>query len=158
MTRILFPALALGLLSTATAFAAPTADFVSQEGKWSLNVKASHHAAGDPIAKDSQIEASKDDGKALQFTQSLTTQKGEKLSVKFDGAYDGKMYSMRNGSSMMYQHISANAYRDAGKRLDGGSWKETCTFSQDHTKLTCEGADLTANGKSFPYVEVWEKS
>ena len=156
MLRVLFPALALTALST-VAFAAPVADFVSQEGKWSLNIGASHHASGDPIAQDSVIEATKDDGKALHFTQSLTTPKGEKLSVKFEGAYDGKMYAMRNGSQMMYEHISADTYRDAGKRLDGGSWKETCTFSSDRAKLTCEGADITASGKTFPYVEVWEK-
>ena len=158
MKRFFLPTLAVGALLSTASFAQPSSDYTSQEGKWALNTAKSHHAAGAQIAKSSELVTTKDDGKTLQFTQSLTTEKGEILSISFDGAYDGKPHSMHNGSTMLFKHVSANTYRDSGKRLDGASWKETCTFSADHTTLSCKGADITRDGKTLPYVEVWNKT
>lgn len=157
MMRVFLPALTLGILLSTASFAQAKTEYVSQAGKWNLDIKESKHASGDPIAAGSIIEVTKDDGKALQFTQSLTSDKGEKLSLTFDGVYGGKQYQMHNGSTMTFKHVSATVYQDAGKRLDGASWKETCSFSADHTKLTCKGANNNKAGKAYPYTEIWNK-
>jgi len=156
MARLLYPAIAIGLLLPAASHAGTT--YVSQEGNWRLNLTESKHAEGDPISKESVIHVTKDDGKSLQFTQAVTSATDQKEDLAFDGAYDGKQYPTAKGSWMLFHHVAADSFSDAGQRADGWSWKEICTISADHAKFTCKGADKDKAGKSYPYVEIWDKT
>ena len=78
------------LIMSSTAALAKT----GYEGTWTLNVAQSKYPPGFPTIRDHHMNVTKDDGKALQYTDNFIIGDAPATHVTFDGAYDGKDYKM----------------------------------------------------------------
>lgn len=140
----------------ATAFAADT-QYVSQKGSWILNKAETKIPAGGFVPVDTPTMVTLDDGKALKFVIYVMTSTGLQPSITFEGAYDGKPYAYGQDATRSFLHVSANSFRADTKANDGASSSEVVTFAAGNAKMRAEGKYMDAKGKTYDYVEVWDK-
>jgi len=88
------------LIMSSTAALAKT----GYEGTWTLNVAQSKYPPGFPTIRDHHMNVTKDDGKALQYTDNFIIGDAPATHVTFDGAYDGKDYKMTDGQIAAKTH------------------------------------------------------
>lgn len=143
-------------LSTVPVWAA--SQYVSLEGKWSLNLNETHYPPGFPSITKNDMNVTKDDGKILQFTENLTMD-GKDVTSTWDGAYDGKMRPTSDGQQLAWHHVSARTAGDERKNAEGvTTGKSACAISADGAHMTCHiQAFSSKNPKPIKFVEIFDK-
>ncbi len=139
-------------------FAAPAfagEGYFSQQGAWIRN-KAESKIPEGAVHKDTPMVVMQDDGQNLRYVIFDMTTTGYQAGITFVGAYDGKPYSFGKEATRSYKHISPNSFRSEIKNDDGSSTIETVTFVSA-VKMRIEGKRSDGLGKSYDYVEVWDK-
>ena len=132
--------------------------YVSLEGKWSLNLDKTHYPDGFPKITKNDMNVTKDDGKALEFTEDLTMD-GKDITATWKGAYDGKFYPTSDGQQLAWHHVSKMAGGDERKNAQGvTTGKSTCAVSKDEKRLTCHIQAFSPNNpKPVKFTEVFDK-
>jgi hypothetical protein len=131
--------------------------YVSQAGNWIRNKAETKIPADGFKPIDTPMVVSKDDGNTLNFIVYIMTTEGLQPGITYEGAYDGKPYPFGKGSTLAFTHVSPNSYRTELKSADGSSSTELVTFIANNTKMRFEGKRTEKSGKSYDYVEVWDK-
>jgi hypothetical protein len=131
--------------------------YVSQEGRWIRNKAETKIPADGFKPIDTPMVVTKDDGNELKFVVYFMTNEGLQPGITYEGAYDGKPYPFGKGTTLSYTHVSENSYRTELKSADGSSQTELVTFIANNTKMRFEGKRTEKTGKSYEYVEVWDK-
>ena len=157
MRWILAAALMIAMAAGATPAGAAETQYVSQKGQWIRNKAESKIPADGFKPIDTPMVVTKDDGHLLKFDVYLMTPEGLQPKITFDGAYDGKPYPFGKGTTVAYSHISPTSYRTELKSADGAVATEIVTFIAGNTKMRFEGKRTEKSGKSYDYVEVWDK-
>ena len=137
--------------------AAHAAEFVSQKGEWIRNKAETQIPADGFKPIDTPMVVTKDDGTELKFIVYFMTNEGLQPGITFVGAYDGKPYAFGKGTTLAFTHVSPTSYRTELKSADGSSSSEVVTFIANNTKMRFEGKRTEKSGKSYDYVEVWDK-
>ena len=148
---------ALLLLAGFFVNAAQAGEFVSQKGQWIRNKAETRIPADGFTPIDTPMVVMKDDGTALQFVVFFMTNEGLQPGISYEGAYDGKPYPFGKGSTLAFTHVSPTSYRTELKSADGSSSTELVTFIANNTKMRFEGKRTEKSGKTYDYVEVWDK-
>jgi hypothetical protein len=130
---------------------------LSWQGEWHLNAAESQYPPGFPDIHDHVTHVTRDDGSALEYTDSFTIGSNPPTSVSFAGAYDGKPHAMSDGQMMAFFHMK-HGYRDSWVSPTGTKGKDSCVFSNGGAKLTCHGAFTAPGAKPVTFVEVWDKA
>ena len=152
--------IALVLAVALAAAPAGAADkYVSLEGKWSLNLKETRYPAGFPKIARNDMIVTKDDGTALQFTETMTMD-GKDINSTWDGAYDGKMRPTSDGQLLAWHHVSARTAGDERKNADGvTTGKSVCTVSAGGDKLACRiQTFIPGQKKPIKFTEIFDKA
>ena len=149
------------VVATAVFVAAPAladAKYVSLEGKWSLDLAKTHYPDGFPKITKNDMNVTKDDGKALEFTEDLTMD-GKDITSSWKGAYDGKFYPTSDGQQLAWHHVSKMTGGDERKNAEGvTTGKSACTVSKDEKTLTCHiQAFSPKSPKPAKFTEVFDK-
>jgi len=139
-----------------SAHAAET-QYVSQEGRWIRNKAETKIPADGFKPIDTPMVVTKDDGNQLKFVIYFMTNEGLQPGISYEGAYDGKPYPFGKGTTLSYTHVSPNSYRTELKAADGSSQTELVTFIANNTKMRFEGKRTEKTGKTYDYIEVWDK-
>jgi hypothetical protein len=157
MTSRCFLGLGAALMVAGLAGAAHAAP-PSWQGEWHLNTAESKYPPGFPPIHDHVMKVMKDDGKALQYTDSFAIGDQPPTHVSFDGAFDGKPYKTSDGQDMAFFHTDTG-YRDVWTAPNGTKGEDSCDFSGNGARLTCHG-QFTPPGAKAPvtFVEVWDKA
>ena len=155
---LLAPVLVGAAILVATIPTQAAAKYDSWQGKWALNLAESHYPATFPKITRNDITVTKDDGKVLQFTETVTMD-GKDVTGGYDGAYDGKMRPTSDGQQLAFHHVSAKTIGDERKNAAGvTTGKSACTFSDDGKKLTCHITTFMKPGeKPLKFVEVFDR-
>lgn len=148
---------ALLLLAAFFVNAAQASEFVSQKGQWIGNKAETKIPADGFKPIDTPMVVMKDDGTALLFVVFFMTNEGLQPGISYEGAYDGKPYAFGKGSTLAFTHVSPTSYRTQLKSADGSSSTELVTFIANNTKMRFEGKRTEKSGKTYDYVEVWDK-
>ncbi|HLG89191.1 MAG TPA: hypothetical protein VKZ79_18580 [Alphaproteobacteria bacterium] len=129
----------------------------SWEGTWHLNKTETHYPAGVMVTAN-DITVSKDDGKALKFSETVTSA-GQTTTQNYDGAYDGKFYDVGDGESLAYTHVSANASKAVRHNKDGFVLERTTqVLSKDGKKLVCHVWAQRPGGKPIKFDEIFDRA
>jgi hypothetical protein len=147
----------LFVLVTLAGFAHAAETYVSQKGEWIRNKAETKIPADGFKPIDTPMVVSKDDGTELKFIVYFMTNEGLQPGITYEGAYDGKPYPFGKGTTLAFTHVSPNSYRTELKSADGSSSSELVTFIANNTKMRFEGKRTEKTGKSYEYVEVWDK-
>jgi hypothetical protein len=129
--------------------------YFSQQGAWIRNKSESKIPEG-ANHRDTPMVVMQDDGQNLRYVLFDMTTTGYQAGITFVGAYDGKPYSFGKEATRSYRHLSENSFRSEVKNNDGTSSVETVTFISA-VKMRIEGKRTDAAGKSYDYIEVWDK-
>ena len=148
---------ALLLLAGFFVNAAQAGEFVSQKGQWICNKAETKIPADGFTPIDTPMVVMKDDGTTLLFVVFFMTNEGLQPGISYEGAYDGKPYPFGKGSTLAFTHVSPTSYRTELKSADGSSSTELVTFIANNTKMRFEGKRTEKSGKTYDYVEVWDK-
>ena len=152
-----FVALFILALVAARPSIAAEPQYVSQKGEWIRNKAESKIPADGFKPIDTPMVVMVDDGTNLKFTVFFMTDEGLTPGISFDGAYDGKPYPFGKGGTLSFTHVSPNSYRTEIKGADGSVATEVVTFIANNTKMRFEGKRTEKTGKSYDYIEVWDK-
>ncbi len=147
----------LFVLMTLAGFAQAAESYVSQKGQWIRNKAETKIPADGFKPIDTPMVVSKDDGTELKFIVYFMTNEGLQPGITYEGAYDGNPYPFGKGTTLAFTHVSPNSYRTELKSADGSSSAELVTFIANNTKMRFEGKRTEKTGKSYEYVEVWDK-
>ncbi|MBY0508656.1 MAG: hypothetical protein K2P94_00755 [Rhodospirillaceae bacterium] len=147
----------LFVLVALTGFAHAAESYVSQKGEWIRNKAETKIPADGFKPIDTPMVVSKDDGTELKFTIYVMTNEGLQPGITFEGAYDGRAYPFGKGTTLAFTHVSPNSFRTELKSADGSSQTELVTFIANNTKMRFEGKRTEKTGKTYEYVEVWDK-
>jgi hypothetical protein len=131
--------------------------FVSQKGSWIRNKAETKIPADGFKPIDTPMVVSTDDGNALKFVVYFMTNEGLQPGITYEGAYDGQPYPFGKGSTLSFTHVSPTSYRTELKSADGSTSSELVTFIANNSKMRFEGKRTEKSGKSYEYVEVWDK-
>lgn len=159
MRRTALPAIIAGLILASTAIAptrAAETKYFSWQGQWRISDEGTQYPAGFPTIKDHVTTVAKDDGKILQYTDSMTIA-GQPFSSSYDGTFDGKPSKTSDGHMMWYKHVSANTYVDHWTDDKGTVGQDRCTFTPDGAHMNCTGSTTPKGGKKVSYKERWDK-
>ena len=155
--RLIALALVVGLMSVAQANAADPPGFLSQKGQWILNKAESKIPAGEPAPPETPMVVSDDDGNKLKYIVYIMTPAGLQPGRNYEGAYDGEPYPYGKDGTRSYKHLTPYSFRTDWKGVDGQSASETVTFSANLSKMRVEGKGIDQGGKTYDYVQVWER-
>lgn len=143
---------------TLTGGLAQAKGYVSSEGEWTLNVVQTKYPAGFPNIHDHVMRVTKDDGKALQYTDNFAIESGPMQHVTLDGAFDGMPHKMTNGQDMMVT-LSEHGYRDQWIAPSGTTGWDNCDYSKHVTLMTCHAGFIPpGTTKPVTFTEVWNKT
>lgn len=131
--------------------------YVSQKGQWIRNKAETKIPADGFKPIDTPMVVTQDDGAELKLIIYVMTNEGLQPGITYEGAYDGKPYPFGKGNTLAYTHVSPNSYRTELKSADGSSQTELVTFIANNTKMRFEGKRTEKTGKSYEYIEVWDK-
>ncbi len=130
-------ALIIAAAMLATTSAQAGSKYMSWQGKWSLDTAKTHYPATFPKITKNDMNVTKDDGKILQFTDTLTMD-GKDVTQSFDGAYDGKFRPTPDGMQVAYHRASPKTVAGIRKAADGFIVEHSaCTFADDGETMTC---------------------
>lgn len=147
----------LFVLVALAGFAHAAESYVSQKGEWIRNKAETKIPADGFKPIDTPMVVSKDDGTELKFTIYVMTNEGLQPGITFEGTYDGRPYPFGKGTTLAFTHVSPNSFRTELKSADGSSQTELVTFIANNTKMRFEGKRTEKTGKTYEYVEVWDK-
>ncbi len=133
------------------------ANYVSQKGSWIRNKAESKIPPDSFIPVDAPLVVTQDDGSALKFVVYAMTPTGFQPGITFEGAYDGKPYAYGTDATRSFMHVSPTSYRTDWKSSDGSSSTEFVNFIAGNSKMRFEGKRTDKAGKTFDYVEVWDR-
>ncbi len=150
--RMLLPALA-GIFALSAGLAQAETKFISAEGEYVWNPKASHYST--PVyAKEQTMSIKHDDGKTVTLSQDVTLADGKKINWSYDGAFDGKPHP-GEWITIALTRVRPDAYANDYVMNDGTRGHEVATITAK--RVTIRGASVDANGGKHPYVEVWDR-
>lgn len=150
----------LTLAAALIAFAGPVhaaEGFTSQKGQWIVNKAETKIPAGGFMPPEAPMVVSDDDGKTLKFVVYALTDLGLQPDISFDGAYDGQAYAYGKDASRSFRHVNANSFRSEWKGNDGQTATEVVTFTAGNNKMRIEGKRVGKDGKTYDYVQVWDR-
>jgi len=132
-----------GLVAAMLAFAAAAAPaeakskYLSWQGQWALDTAKTHYPTGFPKITRNDMNVTKDDGKILQFTDTLTMD-GKDVTATFDGAFDGKFHPAGDGQEVAYHRVSNKTIGGVRKNAAGFTTENSaCTIADDESKTVC---------------------
>jgi hypothetical protein len=151
--------LMLCLLVACTSGGAIAAEpqYMSQKGTWMLNKAESKIPPGTFTPIDTPMEITVDDGNIIKFTIYVMSTEGLKPSIVYEGAYDGRPYPFTKGTTLSYVHLSPTSFKAETKSADGSLGTDTVTFTNGGAKMRYDGKRTEKSGKTYEYVEVWDK-
>lgn len=140
-----------------TATLAADSQYISQKGTWITNKAETKIPPGGFTPLDTPVVVTQDDGTALNFVAYVMTGTGLQPGIAFEGAYDGKPYPYGKDTTRSFLHVSPSSFRTDVKAADGSSSTEVVTFAAGNAKLRAEGKFTDAAGKTYDYIQVWDK-
>ena len=152
MKRFVTAAATAAILLAGSAALADTG-FVSAEGEYHWNAKASHYPMG-AYSTDQTMSIKHDDGKSINVSQSVHMKDGKTINWGFDGAYDSLPHH-GDWITIALTRTKPNAFTNDYIMVDGIRGHEVATITK--SRITIRGASFDDNGVAHPYVEVWDK-
>lgn len=143
--------LAAGFLFSGAALAADD-PYMSVQGTWTWNEKASIQSIMARSYKSATLEYTKDDGKVFAFKQTAIKKDGSEEINNFEGAFDGQPRKDM-GIMIRYWRLSNSAF---SLSYDGTGIRGQEAIAVDKNRITITGS-ITANGVSTAYVDVWDR-
>ena len=131
--------------------------YVSQQGAWIRNKAESKIPPDSFTPLDQPMVVMQDDGKQLKFVVFAMTSTGLQPDITYDGAYDGQPYTYGKDGTKSYTHLSANSFRTDWKSVNGSTASEVVTINANATKMRIEGKRTDPDGKTYEYVQVWDR-
>jgi len=143
------------------AVSAPTfageSRYLSQKGAWILNKAESKIPAGSFTPRDTPIVVTVDDGTALNFIAYDMTGTGLQPGISYEGKYDGTFFPYGNDAERSFTRVSPSSFRSITQSPEGWSFNELISISGDGRKMRAEGKYVGKDGKTYDYIQVWDK-
>lgn len=143
--------LTIALLFSGAALSADD-PYMSVQGTWTWNEKASIQSIMARSYKSATLEYTKDDGKVFAFKQTAIKKDGSEEINNFEGAFDGQPRKDM-GIMIRYWRLSNSAF---SLSYDGTGIRGQEAIAVDRNRITITGS-ITANGVSTAYVDVWDR-
>ena len=130
----------------------------SLQGKWRLNLAQSEMLPGEDKPAELVMAITKDDPSAFGWTVTVRMPDGASGATSFSGAIDGKPYPVkgRPGSSSAFSWMPDGSLKQVSQG-PGGIAVETCVFSANAKKMSCEAKQTDAQGHVVAYGEVYDR-
>lgn len=147
------------MLAAGSAFARPA----SLEGKWQLNLGESELLPGEGAPAQLVMAITQDDGKRFRWTVTVKMPDGSSGMTKFDGAIDGKPYSVdgRPGSTSAFSWTAEGSLKQVSQST-GGISVEICEFTggagSSPRRMTCSARQTDMQGRVATYIEVFDRA
>jgi hypothetical protein len=154
----MFRSTVLAILTITAATTGALARPASLEGKWRLNPAETESLPGEEQPAELVMAITKDDDQSFRWTVSVKMANGEVGSTGFVGAIDGKPYPVagRPGNTSTFSWMPDGSLKQVSQGA-GGISVETCGFSADMKKMTCNARQTDMAGRAVAYVEVFDR-
>lgn len=144
-----------GMLAVITASAA-LAEGSPFVGQWRWDRALSQLPPGDPAPAEMFAEFSRVDQLHVAWSVTVVNAHGHKSIESFDTPANGEFYPINRETTAAFR-LSGSTLEATFKGPAGGIDKMTCTVAADQRRLTCEGRVTDSNGRSSPYVDVYDR-
>lgn len=126
-------------------------------GRWHWNRTQSTLPAGEPLPTDLMADFSRIDNAHVRWSITVTNAQGQPTMKSFDVPANGEFYPISSDTTASFRLIGPTlqaAFKGPADQSDALS----CTLSGHQKKLTCNGVVTGEDGKTEPYVDVYDRS
>jgi hypothetical protein len=143
-------ALALGAAGSAWADDNP---FV---GRWHWNRAESKVPSSEAVPADMVADFTRVDTSHVKWSVTVTSPQGQNAVEKFDTPANGEFYPINDDTTVAFR-VNGLTLQGTFKGSAGQTDNLSCTVSADRHKMTCSGEFTGSDGKTEPYLDVYDR-
>ena len=125
-------------------------------GRWHWNRAQSTLPPGAPVPKDLICDIARVDNSHVKWSITILTTEGQPQVETFDTVANGEFYPIGRDTSASLR-LTDDTLQVTFNGPAGQSDAQACTFSADHTQMTCRGVLTAGDGQTMPYVDVYDR-
>jgi len=134
-----------------------TARFV---GQWHWNrTDSTSLVSNEPAPQDVVLSIAAAEPGRVQWTLTALDAKGDAHLQSYSGRGDGSAAQIAGASdgAMAAFTVTAAAFRGVYSNRDGSSERTACAVTGDGRRMTCDGTEIDAKGRTRNYVDVYDR-
>lgn len=157
--RVLLAIAVAAVLAPAAAPAA-LAQSSSFVGSWHWNrTDSTSLVSNETTPQDVVLSVAAAEPGRVQWTLTALDAKGNAHLQSYSGRGDGSAAQVAGAAdgAMAAFTVTATAFRGVYSNRDGSSERTACALTSDGRKMTCDGTEIDAKGRTRNYVDVYDR-
>jgi len=128
-------------------------------GQWHWNRAASTSLVSDLAPQDVVLAIAAAAPGRVQWTLTALDGKGGAHLQSFSGRGDGTAAQIAGAAdgAMAAFTVTPTVLRGVYSNRDGSSERTSCTIAADGRKMTCDGTEIDAKGRTRDYIDVYDR-